>query len=231
MGGLAAELIPAIVGSVIAGAAIGLEREVKGHPAGLRTHIIVCLTATVLMLAAARQGEWALTLFRDERIVTDPTRMAHGVLTGVGFLCAGVIFRDGFSIQGLTTAASLWMTSALGLLFGVGLWELGAAATAITLAVLTLFRLADRFIPGRARVEVVVRSTRAAGLSGDALERQLTSFGLKASCVGRRLIAKGEVVEHQLRGRSRGAPRSEALSTQLLATTGVLEFEIVTHDD
>ena len=115
-----------ILGAVVAGGTIGLEREWRGRAAGFRTHILVSLASALLMLAAMRQADWAFRALPDENIVTDPTRMAHGVLTGIGFLCAGVIFRTGFSIHGLTTAASLWITSAIGILFGAGLYALGA---------------------------------------------------------------------------------------------------------
>jgi putative Mg2+ transporter-C (MgtC) family protein len=96
----------------------------------------------------------------DENIVTDPTRMAHGVLTGIGFLCAGVIFRTGFSIHGLTTAASLWITAALGLLFGAGLYELGVVGTATTAAILAGLRLVNRRLPSRMVTDVEVRWDR-----------------------------------------------------------------------
>ena len=118
-----------IVGAIVAGGLIGFEREWRGRAAGLRTHILVCLASSLLMLAGMSQGDWAFEALPDENIVTDPTRMAHGILTGIGFLCAGVIFRTGFSIHGLTTAASLWITSAIGILFGAGLLGLGVVST------------------------------------------------------------------------------------------------------
>ena len=125
-----------ILGAVVAGGTIGLEREWRGRAAGFRTHILVSLASALLMLAAMRQADWAFRALPDENIVTDPTRMAHGVLTGIGFLCAGVIFRTGFSVHGLTTAASLWITSAIGLLFGAGLYGLGALGTGVTALIL-----------------------------------------------------------------------------------------------
>ena len=95
-----------ILGAVVAGGLIGFEREWRGRAAGFRTHILVSLASALLMLAAMGQADWAFRALPDENIVTDPTRMAHGVLTGIGFLCAGVIFRTGFSIHGLTSAGS-----------------------------------------------------------------------------------------------------------------------------
>src|SRR5690606_1695644 len=103
-----------LVAAVVAGGLIGFEREWRGRAAGFRTHILVCLASCLLMEAAVSQGAWQFDVLPGTRIVSDPTRMAHGVLTGIGFLCAGVIFRAGFSIHGLTTAASLWITATIG---------------------------------------------------------------------------------------------------------------------
>ncbi len=127
-----------IIGAMTAGGLIGVERTYHGHPAGFRTHILVCLTSCILMLAAMHQSTWAFTALSGQTVVIDPTRMSHGLLTGIGFLCAGVIFREGFSVHGLTTAASLWITSAIGVLFGVGMLNLALLGAGATLAVLAV---------------------------------------------------------------------------------------------
>src|SRR3712207_8238763 len=90
----------------------------------------------------------------------DPVRMAHGVLTGIGFLCGGVIFREGFSVHGMTTAASLWMTSALGVLYGVGFYELAIPGTVLTMAVVAGFRGIDDHLPQRQIGDLRVRYRR-----------------------------------------------------------------------
>lgn len=224
------DLIPGaivpIVGALIASSLIGLERELHGHPAGLRTHILVCLASTVLMISATRQGDWSLALIPGEQIVTDPTRMAHGVLTGIGFLCAGVIFREGLSIRGLTTAASLWMTSALGLLFGVGLWKLAALSGGMTLAVLLLLRIGLRYLPRRRRLDLLVRSRRESGLLTRTLEERLAPHRLKLACVGERLLDAGAVREHEMKVHARQDQAAETLAGLLLAMDDVVEFEI-----
>jgi putative Mg2+ transporter-C (MgtC) family protein len=148
-----APLLWPILAALLAGGLIGLEREWRGRAAGFRTHILVCLASCLLMQAAMMQGQWAFEALPDENIVTDPTRMAHGILTGIGFLCAGVIFRTGFSIHGLTTAASVWITSALGILFGAGLFVLGAIGTAVTVAILVGLRLVSLRLPSRQVVD------------------------------------------------------------------------------
>ena len=145
-----------LIAAMLAGGLIGLEREWRGRAAGLRTHILVCLASALLMEMAVSQGAWRFLPIADAEIVADPTRMAHGVLTGIGFLCAGVIFRTGFSIHGLTTAASLWITAALGLAFGAGLFALGGAATVLTLAILIALRLISKRLPSRTMVDVCI---------------------------------------------------------------------------
>ncbi|WP_292071780.1 MgtC/SapB family protein [Brevundimonas sp. UBA7534] len=158
-----------ILGAVVAGGVIGLEREWRGRAAGFRTHILVSLASALLMLAAMSQADWAFRALPDENIVTDPTRMAHGVLTGIGFLCAGVIFRTGFSIHGLTTAASLWITSALGLLFGAGLYGLGVAGTVVTALILVGLRLISRKLPARILADVEVAWAREDEATGQSV--------------------------------------------------------------
>lgn len=145
-----------ILGGVAAGAAIGLEREWRGSAAGLRTHILVSLASTLLMLSAVRQLEWFVGV-PHEVIRIDPVRMAHGILTGIGFLGAGVIFREGPNIRGLTTAASLWITAVLGMLFGVGLYGLAAAGTVSTLVVLGAVSITEMLISQRRYLDLEVR--------------------------------------------------------------------------
>ena len=137
---ISAQLLWPIAAAVAAGAIIGAEREYRASPAGLRTHILVSLSCCLLMLAAVHQMAW-LSETPVAVIRIDPVRMAHGILTGIGFLCGGVIFREGLNVRGLTTAASLWMTATLGMLFGVGFYELailGGVATLLVLAAVSI---------------------------------------------------------------------------------------------
>ena len=106
------------------GALIGLERSFHGRPAGFRTHALVCVASALLMLVTVYQNEW-MTQVTIDAIRTDPTRMAQGIMTGIGFLGAGVIFKEGLTVRGLTTAASIWMTAAIGILVGIGFWFAG----------------------------------------------------------------------------------------------------------
>ena len=114
-------VITRIAAALLAGALIGFERSFHGRPAGFRTHSLVCIASALLMLVTVYQSEWMTSVPLDA-IRTDPTRMAQGIMTGIGFLGAGVIFKEGLSVRGLTTAASIWITSAIGILVGVGFY-------------------------------------------------------------------------------------------------------------
>lgn len=135
-----------LVLAVLLGGAIGLERESRGRPAGLRTHILVCLGATIIMIASTRMAEISQVLSPTSRIQVDPGRIAAGVVTGIGFLGAGAIIRIGDLIRGLTTAGCIWFVAALGIIIGQGLYALPIVATVIALVVLLLLTRVERRI-------------------------------------------------------------------------------------
>lgn len=220
-----------IAGAVIAGGVIGLEREWRGRAAGFRTHILVCLASALLMLAAMSQADWAFRALPDENIVTDPTRMAHGVLTGIGFLCAGVIFRTGFSIHGLTTAASLWITSAIGLLFGAGLYGLGAAGTAVTAAILIGLRLISKHLPARTVVDAEVCWSRQADSPESAVETLLRAIDAGARRDRFELIDGGATVRRTWRLKTATEAQLKQLAEGLCATPGVVAYRLDPRDD
>src|SRR5690606_40434570 len=109
-----------LVAALVAGAVIGYERSFHGRPAGFRTHALVCMASSLLMLVTVYEAHWVQTDGGSVRL--DPTRMAQGIMTGIGFLGAGVIIKEGFSVRGLTTAASIWITAAIGVLAGIGFY-------------------------------------------------------------------------------------------------------------
>src|SRR6266496_4979305 len=122
-----------LAAGLLAGGAIGLERSFHGRPAGFRTHTLVCMAASLLMLLTVYEPQWFPGTSDSVRL--DPTRMAQGIMTGIGFLGAGVIFQEGLTVRGLTTAASIWITSAIGVLMGTGMYFAGALATVLTMGV------------------------------------------------------------------------------------------------
>ena len=178
---LTASLMLPLLGSLITGALIGAEREAHGKPAGLRTHTLVCFGSALMMLISARQGSWDATLLPDTQIVSDMSRMPHAILTGIGFLCAGVIFREGLSVQGLTTAASLWVTASLGIVYGAGMLELATIGTLIVLAVLVAFRVMHVLLP--AHTGLRLRVIALPGFRCADLMAPLSALGLRSGPV------------------------------------------------
>jgi putative Mg2+ transporter-C (MgtC) family protein len=172
-----------LLASLVAGALIGMEREFQGKPAGLRTHTLVCFASALMTLLGLRMQDWTAALPMDAQIVTDMARMPHAILTGIGFLGAGVIFREGATVQGLTTAASLWLTAALGIVFGAGLLELGTIGTAIAMVVLVILRLLQRIMPPKPEVRVEVAVAAASSYDAARLTVDLAAEGLQVGAL------------------------------------------------
>ena len=108
-----------LVLAVVLGGAVGLERESHGRPAGLRTHILVCLSATMVILVSRTVAATPLDLEQTTRVF-DPNRMGAGIVTGIGFLGAATVLRSGDVLRGLTTAACIWYVAVLGIVLGEG---------------------------------------------------------------------------------------------------------------
>ncbi len=135
------------------GGLVGLEREQNNHAAGLRTHILVCLGATLIMLLSM----YGFNEFVNElNVRIDPARLAANVITGIGFLGAGTIVFNGSSISGLTTAASLWVVAAIGLSVGAGFYYPAVISTVMVLISLYILnKVEKRWIRGRKRTHVM----------------------------------------------------------------------------
>ena len=122
-----------ILAAILSGA-IGFEREFHGRSAGFRTHILLCIGSTLIMLTSMHMFD-----LYDGRVVVDPGRIAAGVITGIGFLGAGTIMHFKSSIRGLTTAASLWVVAGIGLAVGSGLYFGSIITTILTIIALMIF--------------------------------------------------------------------------------------------
>jgi putative Mg2+ transporter-C (MgtC) family protein len=131
-------LVRLVVGTVL-GALIGYERHVHGRPAGLRTHLLVGLASTTFMLVSTH-FVYFQHYVKEDLVAVDTSRIAASVVTGVGFLGGGAILRSGINVQGLTTAAGLWLVAAIGLSAGAGMYVISVASTALGVATLTVLR-------------------------------------------------------------------------------------------
>jgi putative Mg2+ transporter-C (MgtC) family protein len=134
------------------GGAIGLERELRDHEAGFRTHLIVSLGACVFTLVSAYAWtDW--TFSTASGVVFDPTRIAAQIVTGIGFLGAGAIIVRGISVRGLTTAATLWVVAAIGMAAGTGYYTVALGASALVLVSLGPLKLVSSRLVSRVRPE------------------------------------------------------------------------------
>ncbi len=132
------EIILRVAIAAALGAAVGFERELDNQPAGLRTHMILVIGATLAM---------CLSINVAVEYDGDPARLAAQVISGIGFLGAGAIFRYGFNVKGLTTAATLWSMAIIGMTVGYGYYLIGVAVTAIMLIILTvLYYIEKRWV-------------------------------------------------------------------------------------
>lgn len=138
------EIFSRLALSVILSSLVGLERELHRRTAGLRTHILVSMGSCLIMLTSL----YVFAIYKDQ-VPLDPTRIAAGVITGIGFLGAGTIMRERAGVKGLTTAASLWVVAGVGLAVGCGFYPAAIFATLLTLVVLMVLRSVEGVILDR----------------------------------------------------------------------------------
>jgi putative Mg2+ transporter-C (MgtC) family protein len=186
------------------GAVIGLERELDEKAAGLRTHMLVALGAALFTLVSA----YGFSEFiGKDHVSFDPSRIAAQIVTGIGFLGAGVIFRSGFTVRGLTTAASLWLVAAIGMAAGAGYWQGAVIATAAGVVALRPLEWLKRFtLPEHrpSRMTVVLAQEASAARVMEALERSGDVLAVRRD--GRRLD-----VETKLDAANRGKMLSDVV--------------------
>lgn len=177
-------------------AVIGIERQLRSKSAGLRTHTLVGLGSALFTLVSAYGFESVV----GPTVIVDPSRIAAQIVSGIGFLGAGVIFVRRSSISGLTTAASIWVTAAVGMACGAGQPALAIAGTAFhLLTVLVLTLIGRRLRPVRRRPDLVVRYRHGEGVLRDILTTS-TDLGFETSLLSVREVSQ---VEH--------APRIDAV--------------------
>lgn len=218
-------IILRVLFALLIGAGIGFERTFHGRPAGFRTHALVCIASALLMIVTVYQNEW-MTQVTPDTIRTDPTRMAQGIMTGIGFLGAGVIFKEGLTVRGLTTAASIWVTSALGILVGVGFYFLAVVGTVATLTVLSLFRFIERRLPAEFYAHHMIRFPRDTVMSEDELRRLVADHGFSVANLSCRMTESGQLFEYRMMLRTLDRKNTEALSRHLRTLPQVIEFRI-----
>ena len=189
------DVLARLVVAGILGGAIGAERELRERDAGLRTHMLVGVGSALFTIVSAYA--WTDFNFSSRNGVTyDPTRIAAQIVTGIGFLGAGAIIRQGLSVRGLTTAASLWVVAAIGMASGAGYYSGALVATIVVLVSLwplriLAHRLFERLRPGELRLEVELRANESPSVLLESLESRgvaVRSFEVEDARDRRRVV-------------------------------------------
>ena len=215
-----------LIGALVAGGVIGLERSWHGHPAGFRTHALVCLASSLLMLVTLFQSKW-LPGIPMEAIRMDPTRMAQGIMTGIGFLGAGVIFKEGLSVRGLTTAASIWITAGIGILMGIGFFFPAVLGTILTLGVLSLFRVIENKLPRQSYAQYYVSFDRNKIMPENEVRKLVADYGFEIATMSYRVTETG-LFEYRMDIRTTDPGRASGLADVLRKMESVRAFRLST---
>ncbi|MGZ8450446.1 MAG: MgtC/SapB family protein [Candidatus Deferrimicrobiaceae bacterium] len=211
--------------ATVAGGLIGLERSFHGRPAGFRTHTLVCVASSLLMLVTMYQAQW-FTGVAPDTVRIDPTRMAQGVMTGIGFLGAGVIIREGLTVRGLTTAASIWITAAIGILAGVGFYSAVLIGSVVTIGILTVFRNVEIRMPSQIYANNTIVFERDNFMSETEIRELHMRNGFSVAKISYRLMEKGGQLEYRMTVRTKDSGNFEKLSKTLLGLPSIVEFNI-----
>ncbi len=219
------EMVIRLLAAVLVGGFIGLERSYHGRPAGFRTHTLVCTASALLMLVTVYEALW----FAPQtaiRVALDPTRMAQGIMTGIGFLGAGVIVKEGITVRGLTTSASIWITAAIGILMGIGFYFPAGVATALTLGTLSLFRWIESQMPIQSFSHFSVRFLRDAVMPEEQLRELMKTHNCKLASLAYRLSSEGKFFEYRGVLSTKEEANVRKLSETLRAERSVIEFRL-----
>lgn len=211
--------------ALLAGGLVGLERTYHGRPAGFRTHSLVCVASSLLMQFTLQQAALMPGL-AAESIRIDPTRMGQGIMTGIGFLGAGVILKEGLTIRGLTTAASIWMTASIGIVLGMGLYFAGTVATVIAIGVLSVFRWLEEVTPTLHYARLSVCFKRAEHMTQRELHEVVVAQGIESTRPSYHLESEGRVYRYEMTVRTRDPRNFRGLSEALEAQERVQEFSL-----
>ena len=213
------EAITRTLAALAAGGALGLERSYHGRAAGLRTYALVSFGSALLVAG----GQYELVPVHG---AGDVSRIIQGIVTGIGFLGAGVIVKEGFSVRGLTTAASIWVAAAIGIVMGAGSYWMGLAATVVTLVALTILRRIEDRLPSQTFVHFVVGFRRASSMNEERLRELIHGYGFRISEFAYRLDGPSQALEYRGVMWSNAPSRLQELEHGMHALPDVLHFRM-----
>lgn len=217
-----------LLGALLLGLLVGYERSYHGRAAGMRTYGLVCMASAALTVIGGYSSAW----FGGHTfavMTADTTRVIQGIVTGIGFLCAGVIMREGFNISGLTTAASLWASSVIGILVGVGFYAAAMALALLSAISMMWISRLETWLPSRQAVAITLRFRPGYTPEEAALRRTATASGYEIAAGTIAIALQEDIFEWSFvavaHNRQKMAPLAE-LSRELARFDGVTGFQL-----
>lgn len=216
-----------LVGALLLGLIVGYERSYRGRAAGMRTYGLVCMASCALTVICGYPELW----YAGHSVITnvDPGRVIQGVVTGIGFLGAGVIMRDGLNISGLTTAASIWAVAAIGVLVGVGFYGAAILLTILSGAFMMWGSRLEGLLPSRHAVAVTLRFSKDTGPSEEHLNRIIHDRGYEIAKGSFSIIEQNGIPQWRFVAVSLGKDKGASLvklSRTLSKAEGIEHFQI-----
>ncbi|KAA1056529.1 MgtC/SapB family protein [Azospirillum argentinense] len=215
-----------LVGALGLGILMGYERSFHGRAAGMRTYALVCLASTALTVVNAYPGLWYGGIGSGNGGGGDPTRVIQGIVTGIGFLGAGVIMREGFSIRGLSTAASIWTAAAIGVTVGLGFYAAAIGLAFLVIQVMSAFRRLEAVLPHHTVVQVMLVFERDQAPPAEVLRVKALEHGYEIVSWAFHLRNGSGHLEYQLTLQANGTPDPMELIDKLARTSRVVEFRL-----
>lgn len=215
-----------LLGALALGLVVGYERSYHGRAAGMRTYGLVCMASASLTVLAGYPTFWYgghITSY----VGADPTRIIQGIVTGVGFLGAGVIMREGMNISGLTTAASLWASSAIGIMVGVGFYPAAILLALLSAVCMMWVSKLENWLPSRQAISVVMQFKKGIAPSEEKLRERALSQGYEIASGSISINFKDGMAEWKFvaiaLGKGKGAPMTD-MAQALTDHEGVENF-------
>jgi putative Mg2+ transporter-C (MgtC) family protein len=208
--------------AAVLGALVGWQREIHHEPAGLRTHTILVVGSALCMTISINLA----LQFRSIALDGDPGRIAAQIVSGIGFLCAGAIIREGFTVRGLATATSLWTMAIVGMTVGLGYYLTAIVVTLLILGALSLlYSIEQRYIHPHISVTITLKAEDRAGLIDEVKKvfmekgRRIVSLGVRRNLEDRNVGIEADIESTQL-------DTTSSLMDELSAIPGVHSFKI-----
>jgi putative Mg2+ transporter-C (MgtC) family protein len=220
-------LILNVLGAAALGIVMGYERSFHGHAAGMRTYGLVCMASAGLTVICGYPHDWYGAQIAPQTLANvDPTKVIQGIVTGIGFLGAGVIMKEGFTIRGLSTAASIWVTSVIGVIIGVGFYATAILTTILVLIVMGSFKRLEMSLPHRRQMRLGLTYPQDKVRAAEDLPHMMKKLGfsiLELSCQSDR---SGKQFEYDLVLQGDGTHNFNELIDLLRDREELLEFRL-----